>query len=84
MAPNNQRPGIHEVQRSSARPRVAPPRVLDHIQNIALDNAVQLLDHMFSAADDLFYDLSKRASTNNEENLYFESMREIQIGRAHV
>ena len=84
MAPNNQRPGIHEVQRSSARPRVAPPRVLDHIQNIALDNAVQLLDHMFSAADDLFYDLSKRASTNNEENLYFESMREIRIKKQGV
>lgn len=84
MAPKNQRPGIHEVQRASTQPRVAPPRVLDHIQNIALDNAVQLLDHMFSAADDLFYDLSKRASTNNEENLYFESMREIRIKKQGV
>lgn len=84
MAPKNQRPGIHEVQSGSPRPRVAPPRVLDHIQNIALDSSIQLLEHMFSAADDLFYDLSKRASTNNEENLYFESMREIRIKKQGV
>lgn len=83
MAPSDKRPNIHEVT-GKPRSSVNPPRVLDHIQQQALESSAQLLEHMFSATDDLFYDLSKRASSNNEENLYFESMREIRIKKQGV
>lgn len=58
---------------------VSSPGVLRHIEEAALASSRQLMEHMFSATDDLFYELSKRASSNNEQNLYFESMREIRI-----
>ena len=55
------------------------PRVLQQIEDEALEASARLLEHLFSATDDLFYELSKRASSNNEENLYFESMRELRL-----
>lgn len=64
----------------------APPRksggVLHAIESESVAACKQLLNHMFAATDDLFYELSKRATSNNEQNLYFESMREIRIKKA--
>lgn len=58
-----------------------PSKLLGQIRTQTLLGCEQLLAHMFSAVDDLFYDLSKRASSNNEANLYFEAMREIRVNR---
>ncbi len=58
-----------------------PSKILGQIRTQTLLGCEQLLAHMFSAVDDLFYDLSKRASSNNEANLYFEAMREIRVNR---
>ncbi len=84
MAPRNQKPDHLEIvpQRLGNTPK--PPKLLEHIQTQAIEEFVRLIDHMFAASDDLFYDLSKRASSNNEENLYFESMREIRIKKQGV
>jgi len=84
MTSRGKKPDALELVRSSTRSPVNPPRVLNHILHQALDSCSQLLEHLFSATDDLFYDLSKRASSNNEENLYFESMREIRIKKQGV
>lgn len=80
MATDNPSNHLELVQGRSpgARP-VSSPGVLKHIEESALASSRQLMEHMFSATDDLFYELSKRASSNNEQNLYFESMREIRI-----
>lgn len=40
---------------------------------------LSLLDDMFGSCDDLFFDLASRASSNLEQNLYFESMREVRV-----
>ena len=84
MASRGKTPDSLELVHSSTRSPINPPRVLNHILHQSLDNCSQLLEHLFSATDDLFYDLSKRASSNNEENLYFESMREIRIKKQGV
>ena len=55
------------------------PGILKAVEDNALASFKQLTEHLFSATDDLFYELSKRASSNNEQNLYFESMREIRV-----
>lgn len=84
MSSRDNKPDSLELVKPSARSPLNPPRVLNHILHQSLDGCSQLLEHMFSATDDLFYDLSKRASSNNEENLYFESMREIRIKKHGV
>ena len=78
MASQKTRPDHLELVGSAQKaPRL--PKLLLHLQQQSLDSVKRLLDQMFSASDDLFYDLSKRASSNNEQNLYFESMREIRV-----
>ena len=72
------------VVEPAPRRSAEPPALLAHIQKQSIARTVRLLEDMFAAADDLFYDLSKRASSNNEENLYFESMREIRIRRKGI
>lgn len=84
MSSRDNKPDSLELVKPSSRSPLNPPRVLNHILHQSLDSCSQLLEHMFSATDDLFYDLSKRASSNNEENLYFESMREIRIKKHGV
>ncbi len=59
-------------------------RLLDAIAERTHDSASTLSEQFFSATDDLFYELSERASTNNEENLYFEAMRAIRVSRKEI
>lgn len=84
MAPRKDRPEYMELVGKSKEGEIQPPKLLEHIRDHACESAVRLLEHMFSATDDLFYDLSKRATSNNEQNLYFESMREIRIKKRGV
>lgn len=78
------KPGHLELINQRGREPIQPPRLLAHIQKNTLAHCEQLLAHLFSATDDLFYDLSKRASSNNEQNLYFEAMREIRVRREGI
>lgn len=84
MSNKNPRPSHLEVINSKGREPIQPPRLVGHIQKQAVKSCEHLLAHLFSAADDLFYDLSKRASSNSEQNLYFEAMREIRIRREGI
>ncbi|SMF01908.1 Protein of unknown function [Alteromonadaceae bacterium Bs31] len=84
MAPKKDRPEHLNLVGAKSQHTAPPPKLLEHIQNSSIENALRLLEQMFSATDDLFYDLSKRATSNNEQNLYFESMREIRIKKRGV
>ncbi len=79
MATENPTSRLELVKGNTEKKRVSSPGVLKHIEDNSLSSSRQLMEHMFSATDDLFYELSKRASSNNEQNLYFESMREIRV-----
>lgn len=83
MAPPDPKDGHLELVKpqEKATSSAPSPKVLQKIEEETLSSLSRYLEHMFSASDDLFYELSKRASTNNEENLYFESMRELRIKR---
>lgn len=84
MSRKHLKPGHLELINHKGREPIQPPRLLSHIRKTTLGHCEQLLAHLFSATDDLFYDLSKRASSNHEQNLYFEAMREIRIKREGV
>jgi len=84
MTPRKDRPDHLELVGKRSTPPIQPPRLLEHMRDSASESATQLLGQMFSATDDLFYDLSKRATSNNEQNLYFDAMREIRIKKQGV
>ncbi len=45
------------------------------------DDLERLIEHFFSATDNLLYDLSKRAGNNTESAFYFDAMREMRLIR---
>ncbi len=53
------------------------------LQSQSLSTLLSLIDDTFASCDDLFFDLASRASSNIEQNFYFESMREIRIRSQH-
>ncbi len=60
------------------------PPLVRQIKDDAQAVLLNLLEDLFSNCDDLFFDLSSRASSNTEQNLYFESMRELRFKKAGV
>lgn len=40
-----------------------------------------LLNHFFNAVDDAMFDLADKAASNHEQNLYFDTMRDIRLRR---
>jgi hypothetical protein len=71
------------VENTSTAWSSLPPLVRqlkDDAQTVLLNS----LEDLFSNCDDLFFDLSSRASSNAEQNLYFESMRELRFKKAGV
>lgn len=70
--------GKHGLELVHSRPHTRQ-YLLDTVAQRSLETTSTLLSQFFSATDDLFYELSERASTNNEENLYFEAMRAIRV-----
>ena len=60
------------------------PPLVRQIKDNAQTVLLNLLEDLFSNCDDLFFDLSSRASSNTEQNLYFESMRELRFKKAGV
>ena len=72
------------IQPKGLGKRIKLPKLLQQIQDDALFTTNQCLENLFAVCDDLFYDLSNRASSNKEQTLYFDSMREIRIKKQGV
>ena len=53
--------------------------IITQLEKQCSQTLLTLLDDMFASCDDLFFDMASRATTNAEQNLYFESMREIRV-----
>ncbi len=52
-----------------------------NVQDKARLKLVDLLAHMFDQADDALFEMADRAASNHDQNIYFESMRELRIRR---
>ena len=60
------------------------PGMVVQIKENALSILLSYLENLFGSCDDLFFDLSSRAASNSEQNLYFESMRELRVKKNGV
>lgn len=54
------------------------------IQTDAISSLMELLQSMFDGIDDSFFELANGARSNNEQNRFFEAMREIRIQRKGI
>lgn len=53
--------------------------LLINIQSRVLANLSDLIKALFNYTDDAFFELAENAHSNNEQNLYFEAMRELRL-----
>jgi hypothetical protein len=54
------------------------------IAHLCSRHLIEMLQNMFDGIDDSFFELANNARTNNEQNLFFEAMREIRIKRKSI
>ncbi|MFA7554466.1 MAG: DUF1631 domain-containing protein [Spongiibacteraceae bacterium] len=73
---------IHAVPKES--PPGPLPVLLRQVKDDSLATIMGHLENLFGSCDDLFFDLSSRAVSNSEQNLYFESMREVRLRKNGV
>ncbi|WP_169335587.1 DUF1631 domain-containing protein [Dasania marina] len=66
----------------SNSPKAHSPAPVSLVKDSAKSILMHCLENLFNSCDDLFFDLSSRATSNTEQNLYFESMRELRIKKA--
>lgn len=59
-------------------------KVIRKIRQEATRDLNEMLHSMFDGIDDSFFELANNARTNNEQNRFFEAMREIRIKRKGI
>ena len=69
-------------KRLSPHPRV--PARIAHVRDKARLLLTELLSGMFDQADDALFEMADRASSNHEQNIYFESMRVLRVERRRM
>jgi len=81
----NKQSGIHYLRehREAASTRPVPAEVT-RIRDTVVAGLGDLLQGAFDAVDDSLFELANNARSNNEQNRYFEAMREIRIKRKGV
>ncbi|MEX2476594.1 DUF1631 domain-containing protein [Marinobacter sp.] len=81
----NKQSGIHYLRehREAGSARPAPAEVT-RIRETVIAGLGDLLQGAFDAVDDTLFELANNARSNNEQNRYFEAMREIRIKRKGV
>ncbi|WP_339799773.1 DUF1631 domain-containing protein [uncultured Marinobacter sp.] len=81
----NRQSGIHYLHRQrGAETPVSLPLEVSRIRDTVIAGLGDLLQGAFDAVDDSLFELANNARSNNEQNRYFEAMREIRIKRKGV
>ncbi|MVF10541.1 DUF1631 domain-containing protein [Ketobacter sp. MCCC 1A13808] len=62
----------------------AVPTLIKQVKDNSFAILTNNFSKFFSSCDDLFFDLASKASSNNEQNLYFDSMREVRMKKQKV
>jgi hypothetical protein len=57
------------------------PELVEHIQTKFINKLSLLFNGLLDKADDQLFDLADKAQSNQDQNLYFDSMRELRIKR---
>ncbi len=73
-----------DVQNARSNVTRGLPPIVRQVKENTLSILTNLLDEFFSSCDDLFFDLAGKAASNQEQNLYFDSMREIRIKKHKI
>jgi hypothetical protein len=71
-------------QQSSAAPLARLPVALTHVRDAAAQQLKQSLQGLFDNADDTLFEMADRATSNTEQNVFFEAMRDLRLNRKGI
>jgi len=80
-------PGVSYLNRSDRQATTenhSERAAISTICNEVARDMQEMLQSMFDGIDDSFFELANNARTNNEQNRFFEAMREIRIKRKGI
>ena len=64
--------------------KVSLPPLVQSIAELSVDQLDVAVLRLLDAVDDHFFDLAEEAKSNSEQNVYFEAMRDVRVGRRGV
>lgn len=80
----NKQSGIHYLREHREAGNKPVPAEVTRIRDTVVAGLGDLMQGAFDAVDDSLFELANNARSNNEQNRYFEAMREIRIKRKGV
>ena len=72
------------VDKSGSRRGYAVPPILNSIRQNAKKVLAGLVETVFNKADDSLFEMADRSRNDVDQNLYFDSMREIRLHRRQI
>ncbi|MGQ0501899.1 MAG: DUF1631 family protein [Panacagrimonas sp.] len=83
---------MNDKAASNTQPGSAPARgpdegsakLVDELRNLTSDVLGRGLDRMFDGADDMLFEMARRATNNKDQRVFFDTMRVVRLGRPKI
>lgn len=62
----------------------ATARLVDELRALASDTLGRGIERMFDGADDMLFEMARRATNNKDQRIYFDTMRVVRLGRPKI
>lgn len=82
MNEQDSKPNVVSLSSRMAQPRFS--ELLQGCRQLLLNHLAKQLEAVFASVDDALFECADKASSNSEQTLYFDSMREIRKQRVHL
>ncbi|WP_420467399.1 DUF1631 family protein [Panacagrimonas sp.] len=69
---------------ASGRADEATLQLLDELKALASDVLGRGIERMFDGADDMLFEMARRATNNKDQRVYFDTMRVVRLGRPKI
>jgi hypothetical protein len=72
----------HDIARAPAD--AATIALVDELKTLAADTLSRGIERMFDGADDMLFEMARRATNNKDQRIYFDTMRVVRLGRPKI
>lgn len=59
-------------------------KLVQDLKDLACDVLGRGIDRMFDGADDMLFEMARRATNNKDQRIYFDTMRVVRLGRPKI
>lgn len=59
-------------------------KLVEELRTLAADTLGRGIERMFDGADDMLFEMARRATNNKDQRIYFDTMRVVRLGRPKI